>query len=145
MLSGGTEGVLSPHYMVFCRGEDGVTRSDGTSLAIGTAFSAPVAAERRRRDGACRQRRQRGAGGDRESAGIEQLDDVHFVQVKCPCVTVARAAAAIAAGKSPLTDDPNKSMAFARAAGAFGVAAGAWRARAMRPSPTPRCCSDFSI
>jgi cyanuric acid amidohydrolase len=52
------------------------------------------------------------------------LDDVHFVQVKCPCVTVARAAAAIAAGKTPLTSDPNKSMAFARAAGAFGVALG---------------------
>src|SRR6202030_2389635 len=46
------------------------------------------------------------------------------VQVKCPCVTVARAAAAIAAGKTPLTNDPNKSMAFARAAGAFGVALG---------------------
>ncbi|HTO64590.1 MAG TPA: ring-opening amidohydrolase, partial [Bradyrhizobium sp.] len=28
----------------------------------------------------------------------------------------------MAAGKSPLTTDPNKSMAFARAAGAFGVA-----------------------
>jgi cyanuric acid amidohydrolase len=56
------------------------------------------------------------------NAGIERLDDVHFVQVKCPCVTVARAAAAIAAGKTPLTTDPNKSMAFARAAGAFGVA-----------------------
>ncbi len=56
------------------------------------------------------------------NAGIERLDDVHFVQVKCPCVTVARAAAAIAAGKTPLTNDPNKSMAFARAAGAFGVA-----------------------
>ena len=46
------------------------------------------------------------------------------MQVKCPCVTVARAAAAIAAGKTPLTNDPNKSMAFARAAGAFGVALG---------------------
>ena len=56
------------------------------------------------------------------TAGIERPDDVHFVQVKCPCVTVARAAAAIAAGKAPLTNDPNKSMAYARAAGAFGVA-----------------------
>jgi cyanuric acid amidohydrolase len=58
------------------------------------------------------------------NAGIERNEDVHFVQVKCPCVTVARAAAAIAAGKTPLTNDPNKSMAFARAAGAFGVALG---------------------
>jgi cyanuric acid amidohydrolase len=57
-----------------------------------------------------------------KNAGIEKLDDVHFVQVKCPCVTVARASAAIAAGKPPRTSDPNRSMAFARAAGAFGVA-----------------------
>jgi cyanuric acid amidohydrolase len=35
---------------------------------------------------------------------------------------VARASAAIAAGKPPRTSDPNRSMAFARAAGAFGVA-----------------------
>jgi len=38
----------------------------------------------------------------------------------CQCC----AAAAVAAGKTPLTSDPNKSMAFARAAGAFGVALG---------------------
>jgi cyanuric acid amidohydrolase len=56
------------------------------------------------------------------NAGIEKPEDVHFVQVKCPCVTVARASAAIAAGKPPRTTDPNRSMAFARAAGAFGVA-----------------------
>ena len=56
------------------------------------------------------------------NAGIEKPEDVHFVQVKCPCVTVARASAAIAAGKPPRTSDPNRSMAFARAAGAFGVA-----------------------
>src|SRR6201999_450203 len=55
------------------------------------------------------------------NAGIENPDDVHFVQVKCPCVTVARASAAIAAGKTSRTTDPNRSMAFARAAGAFGV------------------------
>jgi cyanuric acid amidohydrolase len=47
---------------------------------------------------------------------------VHFVQVKCPCVTAARAAAALSAGKTPRTSDPSRSMAFARAAGAFGVA-----------------------
>ena len=56
------------------------------------------------------------------NAGIEKLEDVHFVQVKCPCVTVARASAAIAAGKPPRTIESQPSMAFARAAGAFGVA-----------------------
>src|SRR5207245_10527720 len=45
VLSGGTEGVMSPHYSVFCAGEDEVISGTGFSLAIGTAFSAPVPAE----------------------------------------------------------------------------------------------------
>ena len=121
VLSGGTEGVMSPHYSVFCitRGES--AQAVGSSLAIGTAFSMAVPAE----DVGRRAHVDSVANAVRSAmanAGIEHLDDVHFVQVKCPCVTVARAAAAIAAGKTPLTNDPNKSMAFARAAGAFGVA-----------------------
>jgi cyanuric acid amidohydrolase len=122
VLSGGTEGVMSPHYSVFCVGE-GTAQPYPSALAIGTAFSAPVPAE----DVGRRAHVESVAAAVRKAianAGIEHLDDVHFVQVKCPCVTVARAAAAIAAGKTPLTNDPNKSMAFARAAGAFGVALG---------------------
>jgi cyanuric acid amidohydrolase len=121
VLSGGTEGVMSPHYHVFCIRDAGAPAAKFPSaLALGTAFSEPVAAEdvgRRTHvesvDAAVRRAI--------ENAGIERTEDVHFVQVKCPCVTVARAAAAIAVGKIPLTSDPNKSMAFARAAGAFGV------------------------
>jgi cyanuric acid amidohydrolase len=69
---------------------------------------------------------------------------VHFVQVKCPCVTVARASAAIAAGKTPLTGDPGKSMAYARAAGAFGVALGLGE---IKPDDFEESSllSDFSI
>lgn len=44
------------------------------------------------------------------------------MQVKCPCVTAARAQAAAAAGHTVLTTDSGRSMAAARAAGAFGVA-----------------------
>jgi cyanuric acid amidohydrolase len=121
VLSGGTEGVMSPHYHVFCSGDaDPSAKRDASALAIGTAFSAPVAAE----DVGRRGHVESVAAAVREAiahAGIERAEDVHFVQVKCPCVTVARASAAIAAGKTPLTNDPNKSMAFARAAGAFGV------------------------
>jgi cyanuric acid amidohydrolase len=124
VLSGGTEGVMSPHYNVFCIRESGPdARKYPSALAIGTAFSAPVPAE----DVGRRAHVESVAAAVRQAianAGIERLDDVHFVQVKCPCVTVARAAAAVAAGKTPLTNDPNKSMAFARAAGAFGVALG---------------------
>ena len=85
-----------------------------SSLAIGTALSKPIPAEnvgrRAHVDSVANAVRAAIA-----NAGIERLDDVHFVQVKCPCVTVARAAAAITAGKTPLTSDPNKSMAYARA------------------------------
>ncbi|WP_213774271.1 ring-opening amidohydrolase [Bradyrhizobium sp. dw_78] len=121
VLSGGTEGVMSPHYSVFCVSESEAAPVHDLALAVGTAFSAPVAAEivgrRAHVDSVAAAVRQAVA-----NAGIERLEDVHFVQVKCPCVTVARAAAAIAAGKAPLTSDPGKSMAYARAAGAFGVA-----------------------
>ncbi|MDA9407986.1 MULTISPECIES: ring-opening amidohydrolase [unclassified Bradyrhizobium] len=121
VLSGGTEGVMSPHYSVFCVSESEAAKHHPSALAIGTAFSAPVAAEEvgRRAHVESVAATVRAAMSD---AGIERIEDVHFVQVKCPCVTVARATAAIAAGKTPLTSDPNKSMAFARAAGAFGVA-----------------------
>ncbi|HET7889856.1 MAG TPA: ring-opening amidohydrolase [Bradyrhizobium sp.] len=121
VLSGGTEGVMSPHYSVFCVSDDpAATRQYPQALAIGTAF-APVATE----DVGRRAHVESVATAVRQAisnAGIDKLDDVHFVQVKCPCVTVARASAAIAAGKPPRTSDPNRSMAFARAAGAFGVA-----------------------
>src|SRR5439155_16196426 len=100
VLSGGTEGVMSPHYSVFCAGEGEAGPGAGPSLAIGTAFSAPVPAE----DVGRRAHIDSVAGAVRAAianAGIERLDDVHFVQVKCLCVTVARASAAIAAGKMP--------------------------------------------
>src|SRR6516162_5491701 len=122
VLSGGTEGVMSPHYSVFCiKDETTAERRFHSALAIGTAFSEPMAAEdvgRRAHVESVASAVRRGI----ESAGIERPEDVHFVQVKCPCVTAGRAAAAIAAGKTPRTSDPNRSMAFARAAGAFGVA-----------------------
>jgi cyanuric acid amidohydrolase len=124
VLSGGTEGVLSPHYLVFER-----RRSDGSAappagkrLAIGVAFSAPMLPE-----AIGRRAHVDAIAGAVEAAmrdaGIDDANDVHFVQVKTPCVTVARAAAAQARGASAVSTDANRAMAYARAAGAFGVAA----------------------
>src|SRR6476646_4226334 len=46
VLSGGTEGVLSPHYLVFCRSSTSRhAASEVSVLAIGTAISPPLAAE----------------------------------------------------------------------------------------------------
>ena len=128
ILSGGTEGVLSPHYVVFARSARptrdpaGMPRASGSdALAIGTSVSAPVAAHDigRWAHVASVARAVRAA---MEDAGIAHPDQVAFVQVKCPCVTSARAEAARMAGHTVLSADPGRSMATARAAGAFGVA-----------------------
>ncbi len=132
ILSGGTEGVLSPHYVVFSRNGNGKV-SAGTStptqtrsqipaaLAIGTAVSAPLDAHHVGRWAHVASVADAVRAAMRD-AGISQPEDVVFVQVKCPCVTAARAQAAAAAGHTVLAADSNRSMATARAAGAFGVA-----------------------
>jgi cyanuric acid amidohydrolase len=125
ILSGGTEGVLSPHYVVFARSgrpaADAAAGPGPGALAIGTAVSAPLPAQHVGRWAQVASV----ADAVREAmrdAGIARTEDVAFVQVKCPCVTAARAQAAAAAGHTVLTADSGRSMAAARAAGAFGVA-----------------------
>ncbi|MGJ7492928.1 ring-opening amidohydrolase [Variovorax sp. ZT4R33] len=127
ILSGGTEGVLSPHYVVFSRsGRPDASLADADAagqgaLAIGTALSAPLAAQHVGRWAHVSSVADAVRTAMRD-AGIAHAEDVAFVQVKCPCVTAARAQAAAAAGHTVLTADANRSMATARAAGAFGVA-----------------------
>ena len=122
ILSGGTEGVLSPHYVVLCRGGAPLAEpAAASSFAIGTAMSAPVPSEeigRAAHAGLVADAVRRAMA----QAHIAEPADVHFVQVKCPFVTSARAEAARSAGKSVASADPNRSMGLARAAGAFGVA-----------------------
>jgi cyanuric acid amidohydrolase len=124
VLSGGTEGVLSPHYVVFARSgrvQGPLPPAGEAALAIGTAMSAPTPAHEigRWAHMAAVADAVRAAMRD---AGIDSAEDVAFVQLKCPCVTSARAQAAAAAGHAVLTADANRSMAYARAAGAFGAA-----------------------
>lgn len=121
ILSGGTEGVLSPHYLVFARQTAAADAPAGPALAIGRALSADTPAQDIGRWSHVRAVAQavRAAMAD---AGIDRAQDVAFVQVKCPCVTSARAQSAAAAGQPVRSADPNRSMAYARAAGAFGVA-----------------------
>lgn len=121
ILSGGTEGVLSPHYVVFCRCDDQDTTTEGGALAIGLAFSEPTTTGVIGR-AAHAQQVAAAVRAAMDDAGIDHADDVHFVQVKTPCITVARAEQARAQGIEPVSGDPNRAMAYARAAGALGVA-----------------------
>lgn len=122
VLSGGTEGVLSPHYLVFARSARSAP-ADGAAaaLAVGVAMSEPVLAEQVGRAAHIESVAQ-AVRRAMEDARIASPADVHFVQVKCPTVTVAGAREAAGRGRSVVSGDPNRAMAQARVAGALGVA-----------------------
>jgi len=109
VLSGGTEGALSPHYMVFSVAE--ATTAE-TGLALGTAFSPvmPNAAIGREAQIAAVAEAVQAAMAD---AGIARAADVALVQVKAPAGRGGDAAAR--------TRDAKVLMALSRAAAAFGV------------------------
>jgi cyanuric acid amidohydrolase len=124
VFSGGTEGVLTPHYTVFCVDRAAPTAAPGPKrLAIGRAFTPVPKPE----EIGTRAQVNMVADAVRKAmleAGIGDPADVHFVQVKGGCVTTEQAQAALARGAKLASSDPNKSMAYTRVAGAFGVMQG---------------------
>jgi cyanuric acid amidohydrolase len=121
VMSGGTEGGLSPHFLVFA-----VTNSDAqprSSLAIGTAFTREFGPEEIGRTPQIEATAQAVAAAMAQ-AGITRARDVHYVQVKCPLLTGDRTVDAAARGKPVATTDTYKSMAYSRGASALGVALG---------------------
>jgi cyanuric acid amidohydrolase len=116
VMSGGTEGVLSPHVTLLGTRADEPDAPPG-GLAIGTAISTvigPTDLGRRAQvdavaiavAAACR------------SAGFEP-SAAEFVLVKCPLLTSDDIAAG---GDALVTSDTYKSMAYSRAASALGAA-----------------------
>ena len=120
VLSGGTEGVLSPHYLVFARVPAAAPADPRGGLAIGTGFGAALPPEAVGRMAQLRDVADTVAAAI-AAAGMQPAE-VRFVQVKTPCLTNARIAAARARGAAPVSADLNRAMALARAAGALGVA-----------------------
>jgi cyanuric acid amidohydrolase len=125
VMSGGTEGVLSPHFTVFTRQwlpKAGQPRRDAPRrLVIGTAHTRTLAPQELGRmaqiEATAHAVRQAMA-----QAGIERLSDVHFVQVKCPLLTSSDVQSALADGHEPVTRDTYESMGYSRGASALGVA-----------------------
>ncbi len=119
VMSGGTEGGMAPHWVVFERAEGGNGASP--ALAIGRAHTAALPFEQLGRIGQV----QQVAAGVREAmndAGLTDAGDVHFVQIKCPLLTAQRIADADGRGAKVATRDTLKSMGLSRAASALGVA-----------------------
>ena len=119
VMSGGTEGGMAPHWLIFERAA--AERGKGPSLAIGRAHTPPLPSEHLGRLAQVDQVAVgvRAAMGD---AGIDDPADVHFVQVKCPLLVAQRIAEADRRGAAVATRDTLKSMGLSRAASALGVA-----------------------
>ena len=122
VMSGGTEGGLSPHWLVFEAVEHRAAPEPGASkaLAFGKAVTRPFAAHEIGRMAQIDATSQAVRAAMRE-ARIDDVADVHYVQVKCPLLTKARIAAAKQAGHSVATEDTLKSMGVSRGASALGV------------------------
>jgi cyanuric acid amidohydrolase len=123
VVSGGTEGVLSPHATVFARvptpAETG--QGDRKRLAIGIAATRDFQPHEIGRAAQIEKTRTAVADAMRH-AGIARVEDVHWVQIKCPLLTADRVKASRDAGFEPVTENAYKSMAYSRGASALGVA-----------------------
>lgn len=116
VMSGGTEGVLSPHITVFTRQLEGLTGPGHRGLALGVHHTRDFAVDE---IGTMEMVRTvaEGVVGAIASANLTP-QEVHLVQIKCPLITAARKAE----GDAAVTQDSYKSMAFSRGASALGVA-----------------------
>jgi cyanuric acid amidohydrolase len=122
VMSGGTEGVLSPHASVFVRRSVDAKTRPGMRLAIGVAHTRDFLPEEIGR-GTQIEETARAVRLALVDAGIDDSRDVHFVQVKCPLLTAERVEAARTRGHATVTADAYASMAYSRGASALGVAA----------------------
>lgn len=115
VMSGGTEGGLSPHLVTFevldeagggpAMAVGGTTTRDLAAHEIGTFAQVDCVAE--------------AVSETLKRAGIASTEDVHFVQIKCPLLTSDR----ITGSKTPTaTTDTLKSMGLSRGASALGIA-----------------------
>ncbi len=120
VMSGGTEGVLSPHATIFARvPSDEPARA--MRLAIGVAATRDFLPEELGRSAQITET-ERAVRVAMDDAGIRDPADVHFVQIKCPLLTAARVEAAVQRGAATVTDDAYASMGYSRGASALGVA-----------------------
>jgi cyanuric acid amidohydrolase len=121
VMSGGTEGVLSPHFTVISRRPGGTPVPGAKRLAVGVAFTRDFLPEEIGRMPQVHET-ARAVANAMADAGIDDIADVHFVQVKCPLLTAAKITAAGARGAEPVTRDTYESMGASRGASALGVA-----------------------
>jgi cyanuric acid amidohydrolase len=120
VMSGGTEGVLSPHITVFAR-RPHVESVGEKRLSVGIAHTRDFLPEEIGRDAQIDETAKAVEAAMRD-ARIDEVADVHFVQIKCPLLTSERVQEAGARGKTVVTASGYASMGYSRGASAIGVA-----------------------
>jgi cyanuric acid amidohydrolase len=124
VMSGGTEGVLSPHLTVFARSFSTGAQNGNLSpkrLSIGIAHTRDFLPEEIGRSVQIEETVKAVHLAMRD-AGIDDPHDVHFVQIKCPLLTSERIEAALHRGHKTVTASAYTSMGYSRGASALGVA-----------------------
>jgi len=145
IMSGGTEGVISPHVTVFARTEAGnaAPATGQKRMAIGVAHSRVFRPEDIGRlaqvEGVVE-----AVKAAVKDAGITSPQDVHFVQIKCPLLTSERITEAAGRGKTVVTHDTYESMGYSRGASALGVAVALSEVKASDVTDE-KICSDWSL
>lgn len=135
VMSGGTEGVLSPHMTVFTQQDQGLKGSSHLGLALGIAHTRDLLAEEigtlTMVEVVAESVKQA-----MDSGGLAPRD-VHFVQIKCPLITAANSDKAV-------TQDSYKSMAYSRGASALGVALALGELKPDQLSATD-ICTNYAL
>ncbi len=140
VMSGGTEGGLSPHLLIFSR-EEVSAISASPRLAIGVGLTRDFRPEEIGRGAQIAETAAAVTLAMRE-AGIASPADVHFVQIKCPLLTKERIEEASRRGRKTATEDTYYSMAVSRGASALGVALALGE---IRDAPESAVCKDWSL
>jgi len=125
-LSGGCDGVISPHYNIFARvPEDDVSHAtkDELRLTVGFAVSERILPEEIGRVPMV-EKVAAGVKKAMKEAGITDPKDVHFVQTKTPLLTAERIADAKRRGKDVFKTEMMESMAVSNATAALGIGVG---------------------
>ncbi len=121
VMSGGTEGVMSPHATIFVKKDVNQEASKEKRLVAASGFTRDFKPEEIGTVDMVIEV-ERVVKKLMLEAGLSDPKDVHFVQIKCPLLTSERIKDAKARGKKVVVEDTYKSMGFSRGASALGVA-----------------------
>lgn len=121
LMIGLTGGIMSPHYTVFTRKEVEAEENNEKRLAIGIKITRVLKPEEY---GTVTQAElvAEAAKEAMEHAGIDSIEDVHCVEVKCPKIDGARMQDAANRGAELYTNNRGEIAVRSKAASALGVA-----------------------